>query len=357
MRNRPIIILAALALTAAAACSSGDDDGTTTESAVTEPAATEPAATEPPATEPPETEPPETEPADTEPAAEEPEARPVDAPVAGITVDGDPADWADIDGLEFTMEAIQGEEIDSKDATFQAAHDDEFLYVMFTVDDDYDWNAEDAHLSAANAVSWAIDTGAGPHMGTEEPDRETSLGMIDIWHWELECGIGEEMGGRVAGPGDGDPGNDSGCNFDDEWSTTPEEREDDNGEGAENSLLGVFTHSDPVEGADGTWYFEMSRPLQTGDAQDAQFEVGATALLALAYWDADNSVEGWDDAEHVQTSNQGFIEVTLTDDVISEPVAAARPVDAPVAGITVDGDPADWADIDGLEFTMEAIAR
>jgi hypothetical protein len=73
----------------------------------------------------------------------------------------------------------------------------------------------------------------------------------------------------------------------------------------------VFTHSDPVEGADGTWYFEMSRPLQTGDAQDAQFEVGATALLALAYWDADNSVEGWDDAEHVQTSNQGFIEVTL----------------------------------------------
>jgi hypothetical protein len=311
MKNRAICALAALALLAAA-CSS-DDDGTTSEPAATEPAVTEPAATEPAATEPPPTEPAATEPADTEPPDEEPVAvaRAVDAPVAGITVDGDPSDWADIEGLEFTMEAIADEDVESHAGTFKAAHDDEFVYVLFTVDDDYDWNAEDAHLSASNAVSWAVDAGAGPHMGTEEPDRETSLGMIDIWHWELECGIGEEMGGRVAGPGDGDPGNDSGCNFDDEWSTTPEEREDDNGDGAENSLLGVFTHSDPVEGADGTWYFEMSRPLQTGDAQDAQFEVGGTSLLALAYWDADNSPEGWDDAEHVQTSNQGFIEVTL----------------------------------------------
>jgi hypothetical protein len=325
MRNRAIYVIAALALTAAAACG-GDDDSATTESAATEPAATEPAATEPAATEPAATEPAATEPAATEPAATEPAAtepaatepaaeeapaRAVGAPVAAITVDGDPAEWADIEGLEFTMEAIADEEVESKDATFKAAHDDEFLYVLFTVDDDYDWNADDAHLSAALAVSWGIDAGAGPHMGAEEPERESSLGMVDIWHWELECGIGEEMGGRVSGPGDGDPGNDDACNFDDEWSTTPEEREDDNGEGAENSLLGVFTHTDPVEGADGTWFFEMSRPLQTGDAQDGQFEVGGTGLLALAYWDADNSSEGWDDAEHVQTSNQGFIEVTL----------------------------------------------
>jgi hypothetical protein len=320
MRNRPICALAVLALLAAA-CSSDDDSATTdpaatdpvaTEPVATEPVATEPVATEPVATEPVATEPVTTEPVATEPPPEEQAVRAVDAPPALIAVDGDPSDWADVDGLEFTMEAIAGEEIESHDGTFKAAHDDEFLYVLFTVDDDYDWNAEDAHLSASNAVSWAIDAGAGPHMGSEEPDRETSLGMIDIWHWELECGLGEDMGGRVAGPGDGDPGNDSGCNFDDEWSTTPEIREDDNGDGAENSLLGVFTHSNPVEGEDGTWYFEMSRPLQTGDAQDAQFEVGGSSLLALAYWDADNSSEGWDDAEHVQTSNQGFIEVTLT---------------------------------------------
>ncbi len=35
--------------------------------------------------------------------------------------------------------------------------------------------------------------------------------------------------------------------------------------------------------------------------------------MALAYWDADNSPEGWDDAEHVQSSTQGWIGVTLED--------------------------------------------
>jgi hypothetical protein len=156
-------------------------------------------------------------------------------------------------------------------------------------------------------------------MGTEEPDRETSLGEVDIWHWELECAAGEEQGGRVSDPGVDDDGvanaggNDDGCNFDDEYSTTPPEREDDDGAGAENSLLGVFNHSDATEDADGTWYFEMSRPLETGDEHDTQFGAESTYLLALAYWDADNSPDGWSDAEHVQSSNQGFIEVTLAE--------------------------------------------
>ena len=64
-------------------------------------------------------------------------------------------------------------------------------------------------------------------MGAEEPDRVPSLGMRHL-ALELECASGEESGGVAAGPGDGDPGNDSGCNFDDEWATVPDEREDDN---------------------------------------------------------------------------------------------------------------------------------
>ncbi|MDO8612352.1 MAG: hypothetical protein Q7R32_05955 [Dehalococcoidia bacterium] len=35
----------------------------------------------------------------------------------------------------------------------------------------------------------------------------------------------------------------------------------------------------------------MSRPLQTGDPQDAQFASGGTASMALAYFDADESAE------------------------------------------------------------------
>jgi hypothetical protein len=241
-----------------------------------------------------------------------PEARTLEAPAAAITVDGDPADWEGIASLDLTLEAIQGEEVGQLPATIQIAHDDEFVYVLFQVEDDYNWNPEDAHLSAASAVMWRVDPGAGQHMGAEEPDREASLGMVDLWHWELECAAGEQSGGVAAGPGDGAAGNDSGCNFDDEWSTVPEERDDDNTATGENTLLGVWNHTNPTDDGAGTWIFEIRRPLQTGDEQDGQLEVGgASAGLALAYWDPDFGPEGWEDAGHAQSANQGWIEVTF----------------------------------------------
>lgn len=242
----------------------------------------------------------------------EPAGRTLEAPAASITVDGDPAEWDGIAGLDLTLEAIEGEDVEPLAASVQVSHDDEFVYVLLQVEDDYNWNPEDGHLSASAAVMWRIDPEAGEHMGAEEPDRETSLGMVDIWHWELECAAGEESGGVAAGPGDGDPGNDSGCNFDDEWATVPDEREDDNSATGENSLLGVWNHTNPVEDGEGSWIFEMRRPLQTGDDHDAQLEVGgASAGMAIAYWDPDSGPEGWEDDSHVQSANQGWIEVTL----------------------------------------------
>ena len=248
----------------------------------------------------------------TVPEHDEGPVRTLEAPPASITVDGDSADWDGIAALDLTLEAIEGEDVEPLAATVQVAHDDEFVYVLFQVEDDHNWNPEDGHLSGSSAVMWRIDTAAGEHMGAEEPDRETSLGMVDIWHWELECAAGVESGGVAAGPGDGDLGNDSGCNFDDEWATVPEEREDDNSATGENSLLGVWNHTNPTEDGEGSWIFEMRRPLQTGDEQDAQLEVGgASAGMALAYWDPDFGPDGWEDEGHVQSANLGWIEVTL----------------------------------------------
>ncbi|MBK5269027.1 MAG: hypothetical protein JJE47_16525 [Acidimicrobiia bacterium] len=254
----------------------------------------------------------------TEPA-EQSEGRSVEAVVASITVDGDASDWDSIAGLDMVLEPIEGEGVTPHDASVKVAHDDEFLYVLMTIDDDYDWVADQLHLTGAPSVMWAIESEAGPHMGTDAEDGEgPSMGMVDIWHWELQCALGESQGGAVSSVDEVAPGNDPACNFDDEFATDPEERYDDGdtegpeGTGAENSLLGVFTHSNPVDSGDGTWTFEMRRPLQTGDSQDAQFTVGGSALMAVAYWDADNSPEGWDDPEHVQSSNQGWIEVLIS---------------------------------------------
>ena len=45
----------------------------------------------------------------------------------------------------------------------------------------------------------------------------------------------------------------------------------------ENSLLGVWNHTNPVEDGEGSWIFEIRRPLQTGDENDAQLEVGGAS--------------------------------------------------------------------------------
>ena len=344
--HRALGILAIVLALVAAAC--GDDDATDETTAST--AAPVTTATSPPATT-----------ASTEaPATTEAPGsgnRQLDGVAAAITVDGDVSDWDGIAGLEMTLVGIEGEDVDDVVADVKVAHDGEFLYMLFAVSDDYDFNIDDHKFSPAIGVMWAIESGAGSAMGATEEDQDTSLGLVDIWHWELDCDFGAEQGGRVGGPGEGKPlGNDDACNFDDEYSTDPETREDDGNDGeagAENSLLGVWMHTNPVADGEGTWYFEMSRPLQTGDAQDAQFTVGGTVLLAMAYWDPDNSVEGWDDATHAVSSIDGWIDVNLLAGDVD--VSAMRTLDAPMAAITVDLDISDWDGIAGLDMTLVGI--
>lgn len=237
----------------------------------------------------------------------------LDAPMTeAIVVDGNTSDWDDIPGLDLILEPIEGKDAPPHQASIKVAHDDSFLYVLFAVEDDFNWSDVDPHFSGAPAIMWPIEPAAGPHMGGEDPSGLPALGMVDIWYWRLDCPIGVEQGGSVSGPGTGDPGNDDACNFDDEWAIDPETVEDDVGPGAENSLLGVFSHTNPVEDTPGTWFFEMRRPLQTGDPMDAQFTVGESVRLALAYWDPDAGQNGWGRQDHVQSSNHGWINVLLT---------------------------------------------
>ncbi|NOX31845.1 MAG: hypothetical protein GXP35_17640 [Actinobacteria bacterium] len=303
MRAKKIsaVLGAVLLSVVAVSCGSGDSSSGSTQAPAETDAVAEtnaPEATDAPA---------ETgAPAETEPVV-------VDANlVEGITIDGDAADWADVPVLDLTLDAIVDVTAESKDASVKVAHDGENVMVLIQVEDDYNWDPDDAHLSAALGVQWAIDQSAGDAMGATEDDQETSLGMVDIWHWELECEAGVVAGGSTSGPGEGnDAGNDEACNFDDEWSTDTETREDDNGEGAENSLAGAWSHSEPVADADGTWTFEMSRPFDTGDSTDTTFVIGSSNQMAVAYWDSDVSPEGWEDEDHVQSTGIGWIVVNL----------------------------------------------
>ncbi len=312
-KNKLLVIVFVLALVAAACGTSEAEDAATTQASTTTSTTLGTTTTEAPAT----TETPQTTqatPTTEAPAPSESSGRSLDAPVATITVDGDVSDWASITGLATTLEPIgsMADSVENIEATIKMAYDDENVYALLAIDDDYNFNAEDLKLSAAIALQFPVDTG-GAAMGADDEAGENSTGMVDIWHWEAECAVGEPSGGGAGHPqGEGkDPGNDANCNFDDEWATDAETREDDNGEGAENSLYGVWTHTNPVEDGTGVYYFEMSRPLQTGDAQDVQFTAGESTLLALAYWDVDWSDKGWTDDSHVVSANTGWIEINL----------------------------------------------
>ncbi len=238
----------------------------------------------------------------------------LEAAAATITVDGDVSDWASITGANVTLQQIKpipGVDmgvVDPVNVTLKVAVDSDNIYVLLEIPDDYDYVPDDHGLSAALAVMFRIDEPAAPHMGTTEENQKKSLGMVDIWHWELDCGPGVVSGGGgIVG------GNDPLCNLDDEYAETPEDLEDDGTVQAENSLVGVWEHTGRAQGqgAPGTWIFEMSRPLNTGDPQDAQLVLGGTANMALAYWDADETADGWTEVGHLQSSSGGWIEVTL----------------------------------------------
>ena len=170
-----------------------------------------------------------------------------------ITVDGDASDWADVERTTLVLEQLdldalmpeQAEEIDFGavdpiEVQLAVANDADNIYVLVEVPTPYDYVADDHGLSPALAVEAPIQAESSVHMGAEEEDLFISTGMVDLWHWELDCGPGELSGGQgVAG------GDDAACNLDDEYSTTPEMREDDGGgdepnDAAENSLSGVL---------------------------------------------------------------------------------------------------------------------
>jgi hypothetical protein len=230
------------------------------------------------------------------------------------TIDGNNVEWAALPGLNVTLKQFdipagsdwEYDPVAPKTATLKVANDSQNIYVLLEVEDTYDYVAADHGLSAAIGIMFILENAAGPHMGSGPDDLEGGLGMVDIWHWELDCGPGAVSGTGAAGSGD-----DPDCNLDDEYATDPESREDDDQTGAENSIAGSWSHTAGAIGGSGKWIFEMKRPLNTGDSTDAQFTAGGSTKLALAYWDPKESAAGWSDAGHLTSADSGWIQVNL----------------------------------------------
>lgn len=232
----------------------------------------------------------------------------------GITIDGLMGDWAGVPGTKIALVRPYAPDqriIDGLE--FRMVYDDSNIYVLAVISDDYDYNVTEHHNSAAIAVLIAIDDAATPDMGGGK-------GYVDIWHWELDVGPGVVTGFNLAS------GNDPVGNLDDEYSLSITDRHDDD---TANEVYGAWSHTDmSAVGAEGKWIFEFKRSLTTSDTmkQDAQFEVGETYKIAVAYWDADEKGEpgvlnGWTAAGHYSTcTDPETLDFSWVDLTLEQPV-------------------------------------
>ena len=338
-----LLVIAALAL-ALAACT-GDDEDEATATATQAPTQVATSAPTTAAT------------ATAAPTEDAGMVRTLQAGAATIVLDGQMDDWASVPGIEVPLTAIPEDYREDASAagdftaTLKVATDGANVYVLMAVPDGFNYDPADHRLSPAIGVEWQIDDGATPQMGSTGDDLSESSGMVDIWHWELDCAPGAMSGGSY------ETGNDPLCNLDDEYATLNDEREDDD---IENSLHGSWDHSARAQGidADGTFVFEIARRLNSGDPQDAQFELGGTSKVALAYWDGNEGFEekggGWSDAGHAVSITadegvDGWIDVVF-------PADATRTLNAPTGvTITLDGRQDDWASVPGISVPLSAI--
>ena len=141
MRKSAFILLAAVisALLLAAACGGDDDEEATSTPAETAARTSSPAAS------------PTKEPT----AAAATPGITFEAETAAITVDGDDSDWESIEGVTVPLKQIDIDKLDPQqwadlelemgelppvDATLKVATDDENIYVLFEVPDEFDYN-------------------------------------------------------------------------------------------------------------------------------------------------------------------------------------------------------------------------
>ena len=77
---------------------------------------------------------------------------------------------------------------------------------------------------------------------------------------------------------------------------------DDNDADADNEWAGAWSHSNAVDGAFGSYHFEMSRKLKTASTlTDAQLTAGETIQFGVAFWDPYQTDDGWTDSGHYVT--------------------------------------------------------
>jgi len=242
------------------------------------------------------------------------------------TLDADVSDWASVEGITTSLVSITGETYPGGDASYKCMYDNDLIYFALEIPGDYRFDPNDNHLCASIATMTKIGASASfINMGgcpdalsgcdTGVPDTCADY-VVDIGaHWELsttEQNVAYPI--NVADSGQAGTGDDGVANKDDEYGVSPECRFDDDDANAGNEWAGAWAHTNPTEGASGTYIFELSRSLKTpSSVTDAQLTPGESYSFGVAFWDPfEIQATGWNGAGHYVTGcGTNWIELEL----------------------------------------------
>ena len=242
-------------------------------------------------------------------------------------LDGDLSDWANVTGIDIQLKNITGSPYEAGNLKAMCLYDSTHFYLAMEVPGAYRFDATTDELCAAIGMMMKIgpqatyvDMGGCPDAVNGclngVPDSCTPY-LVDIGaHWELAT----TQQGVEYTVNDGD-GDDPIANKDDEYGVSATCRSDDEGTGAGNEWSGAWLHSNnstTVE--DGAYYvFELSRLLTTpSSTTDRQLAAGETYEFGLAFWDPNQSADGWsDDGHYVTGCADQWMELVLEADGVS----------------------------------------
>lgn len=257
-----------------------------------------------------------------------------------ITLDADLTEWTGVAGISTPLQQpYSGPTYAGGAASYKCLYSDTHLYLTMEIPGTFRFDATSNEKCAAVSTMFKIgekatfvNMGGCPLALSNQSvcdnlmipdaceDYRVDLGS----HWELSATTqGVEYGINLVNGTGGDV-------FDknDEYSVAPTCRLLDDGAGAGNEWAGAWAHTQPSDGSNGTYIFELSRLLTTASAQtDAQLQIGNTYSFGVAFWDPWETEDGWSDPGHyVSGCGSQFMDLVLGGD--AKPVAA--PVSSPV---------------------------
>ncbi|XP_069147464.1 uncharacterized protein [Solanum lycopersicum] len=228
-----------------------------------------------------------------------------------ITLDGQVDDWKDMDGSAFSVLPALDPDADKAynggKMTVKASHDGKDVFFMLQVDGDYTYSEGYSNKTASVALMFQIGENASYHrMGgcEEEPDTCTSKSCkgheVDLMHFSIGKAIpGRLYGGNLLDNSEGNGGDRFG-HLVDLYCWNPHCRYLD-GYGPSGFIKDDSPYSSSNQS--GAYYFEFSRPLRTMDRlqQDAQFTIGKTSKMSVAFWYPENG-KPWHGSGHFSIS-------------------------------------------------------